>query len=109
MSRNKNIKGAIACLSAAAVATGGSAALFAAEIGSASSHREAPLIAGDPLADNTDVYAFVSPDAPDTTTLVDNWLPFEEPAGGPNFYQFAENANYDINIDNDGDAKADIV
>ena len=109
MSRNKNIKGAIACLSAAAVAATGSAALFAAEIGSASSHREAPIIAGDPEADNTDVYAFVSPDAPDTTTLVANWLPFEEPAGGPNFYQFAEDHNYDINIDNNGDAKADIV
>ena len=109
MSRNKHIRGAIACLSAAAVATTGSAALFAAEVGSASSHREAPLIANDPQVDNTDVYAFVSPDAPDTTTLVANWLPFEEPAGGPNFYQFNENAKYDINIDNNGDAKADIV
>ena len=47
----------------------------------ASSHREAPLISADPLADNTDVYAFVSPDAPDTVTLIANWIPLEAPAG----------------------------
>lgn len=75
----------------------------------ASSHREAPLTAGDPRVDNTDVYAFVSPDKHDTVTLVANWVPFEEPNGGPNFYTFQEGANYDINIDNDGDAKADIT
>ncbi len=109
MSRSRHLRSAIACLSAAAVAATGSAALLAAEVGSASSHREAPLIANDPKADNTDVYAFVSPDAPDTTTLVANWLPFEEPGGGPNFYSFADDAYYDINIDNDGDAKADVV
>ena len=56
----------------------------------ASSHREAPLIAGDPQADNTDVYAFTSPDKPDTVTLIANWIPFEEPNGGPNFYPFAD-------------------
>ena len=109
MSRNRHFRSAVACFSAAAVAATGSAALFAAEIGSASSHREAPLITADPKADNTDVYAFVSPDSPDTTTLIANWLPFEEPAGGPNFYEFAENAHYDINIDNNGDAKPDIT
>jgi Domain of unknown function (DUF4331) len=76
---------------------------------SASSHREAPLIAGDPRADNTDVYAFVSPDAPDTVTMIANWLPFEEPSGGPNFYPWADGVNYKINIDNDGDAVADLV
>lgn len=75
----------------------------------ASSHREAPLISGAPQYDNTDTYAFVSPDDPDSVTLVANWIPFEEPAGGPNFYPFAEDAYYDINIDNDGDAVADIV
>lgn len=75
----------------------------------ASSHREAPLIAADPTADNTDVYAFVSPDRPDTTTIVANWIPFEEPHGGPNFYQFATDARYDINIDNDGDAVSDLT
>ena len=50
-----------------------------------SSHREAPEISKDPVADNTDTYAFVSPDRPDTVTLVGNWIPLEEPAGGPNF------------------------
>nr|WP_232247966.1 DUF4331 domain-containing protein [Kitasatospora azatica] len=73
----------------------------------ASSHREAPLIAGDPRADNTDVYAFVSPDKPDTVTLVANWIPFEEPNGGPNFYPFADDAHYTIKIDSDGDGKPD--
>jgi len=76
---------------------------------SASSHREAPLIAGDPRADNTDVYAFVSPDAPDTTTLIASWIPFEEPNGGPNFYPWADGARYNINVDNDGDAVADLA
>ncbi|SDT81316.1 DUF4331 domain-containing protein [Actinoplanes derwentensis] len=75
----------------------------------ASSHREAPLIAGTPGLDNTDLYAFVSPDAPETVTVVANWQPFEEPNGGPNFYTFAEKTAYDINIDNNGDAKADIT
>jgi hypothetical protein len=76
----------------------------------ASSHREAPLIAADPQVDNTDVYAFVSP-APDddTVTLISNWIPFQEPGGGPNFYAWAaRGTRYDINIDNDHDAKADI-
>src|SRR5881392_3679749 len=76
---------------------------------SASSHREAPLIAADPQHDNTDLYAFVSPDKPDSVTFVANWIPFEEPNGGPNFYPFAQNTAYDINIDNDGDARPDIT
>ncbi|HWS32132.1 MAG TPA: DUF4331 domain-containing protein [Actinoplanes sp.] len=76
---------------------------------SASSHREAPLIAGTPGLDNTDLYAFVSPDAPDTVTLVASWQPFEEPNGGPNFYPFLEKTAYDINIDSDGDAKPDVT
>ncbi|WP_218005696.1 DUF4331 domain-containing protein [Actinomadura hibisca] len=75
----------------------------------ASSHREAPLIAGDPQADNTDLYAFTSPDAPDSVSLVANWHPFQEPNGGPNFYPFATDTRYNIKIDNDGDARADIV
>jgi hypothetical protein len=75
----------------------------------ASSHREAPLIAADPAADNTDVYAFVSPDKPDTVTIVANWIPFEEPNGGPNFYPFATDARYNLLIDNDGDAKPDVT
>jgi hypothetical protein len=84
-------------------------ALVAAGPSVASSHREAPLTAGDPKIDNTDVYAFTSPDKHDTVTLIANWLPFEEPDGGPNFYPFQAGAHYDINIDNDGDAKADLT
>ena len=75
----------------------------------ASSHREAPLTAADPQVDNTDVYAFVSPDNPATLTLVSNWIPFEEPAGGPNFYSFAEGVRYDVNISNDGDAAPEVI
>ncbi|BCJ48314.1 hypothetical protein GCM10010168_77600 [Actinoplanes ianthinogenes] len=73
----------------------------------ASSHREAPLVAADPAIDNTDVYAFVSPDRPGYVTFVANWQPFEEPNGGPNFYPFATDATYHIKVDNDGDAKPD--
>jgi uncharacterized protein DUF4331 len=76
----------------------------------ASSHREAPLVSADPQVDNTDVYAFVSPDDPDTVTLISNWIPFQEPAGGPNFYSWgAQGVRYEINIDNDHDARADII
>jgi hypothetical protein len=76
---------------------------------SASSHREAPLIATLPQVDNTDVYAFVSPekDAAGTVTFIANWIPFQEPQGGPTFYPWAEDAHYDINIDADGDAVAE--
>src|SRR5215831_9106036 len=75
----------------------------------ASSHREAPLIAADPAVDNTDVYGFVSPDRPGYVTLVANFIPFEEPNGGPNYYPFAKNAIHNINIDNNGDANPDAV
>jgi hypothetical protein len=73
----------------------------------ASSHREAPLIAADPAVDNTDLYAFVSPDRAGYVTFVANWQPFEEPNGGPNFYPFATDAAYNIYVDNDGDAQPD--
>ena len=75
----------------------------------ASSHREAPLIANDPTADNTDVYAFVSPDKPDTVTMVANYIPFEEPAGGPNFFNFDPNVLYQIHVDNNGDGRDDVT
>ncbi len=75
----------------------------------ASSHREAPLITEDPVADNTDVYAFVSPDRPDSVTLIANWIPFEEPAGGPNFYNFGEDVLYQVHVDNDGDSEPDVT
>jgi hypothetical protein len=74
-----------------------------------SSHREAPRISKDPVADNTDTYAFVSPDAPDTVTLITNYVPLEAPAGGPNFYEFGNNVLYRINVDNDGDARPDVT
>ncbi|MGH8859913.1 MAG: DUF4331 domain-containing protein [Jatrophihabitantaceae bacterium] len=74
-----------------------------------SSHREAPEISKDPVADNTDVYAFVSPDRPETVTLIANFIPLEQPSGGPNFYEFGDDVAYRINIANRGDARADII
>jgi hypothetical protein len=74
-----------------------------------SSHREAPQISKDPVADSTDVYAFRSPDAPHTVTLIANYIPFEEPDGGPNFYEFGDDVYYDINIDNTGTGTPNIV
>src|SRR5438128_12250803 len=70
---------------------------------SASSHREAPLISQDPLADNTHRYAFVRPDRPDTVTIIANYIPMETPASGPRFFSFDPNVAYNIYIDNDGD------
>lgn len=75
----------------------------------ASSHREAPLIALDPTADNTDLYAFVSPDRPNSVTLLANFIPLEEPAGGPNFAKFDDNVLYQIRFDNNGDARVDVI
>jgi Domain of unknown function (DUF4331) len=94
---------------AAAAALAATGAGLAPGIGSASSHREAPLIAGEPQLDNTDVYAFVSPDKPDSVTLIANWIPLEEPNGGPNFYPFADRTAYDIKIDNNGDGVEDLT
>ena len=74
-----------------------------------SSHREAPEISKDPVADNTDTYAFVSPDQPDTVTIITNYIPLENPAGGPNFFEFGDDVLYSIYIDNDGDARPDIT
>ena len=74
----------------------------------ASSHREAPAITEDPVADLTDLYAFVSPDRPDSTTFVINTDPFQNPGGGPNFSKFGDDVLYELNIDNNGDAVADI-
>jgi Domain of unknown function (DUF4331) len=76
-----------------------------------SSHREAPEISRDPVADSTDLYAFVSPDQPDTVTLIANYIPLQEPAGGPNFYAFGndDEVRYDIHVDNDGDGQPDVT
>ncbi|PYQ53026.1 MAG: hypothetical protein DMF78_10010 [Acidobacteria bacterium] len=75
----------------------------------ASSHREAPLISQDPTADNTDVYAFVSPADPGKVTLISNFIPLEAPSGGPNFFKFDDNVLYEIHVDNNGDAVEDIT
>jgi Domain of unknown function (DUF4331) len=74
-----------------------------------SSHREAPGISQDPVADNADVYAFVSPDDPTTVTILTNFVPLQGPAGGPNFFEFGDDVLYSIFIDNDGDALPDIT
>lgn len=75
----------------------------------ASSHREAPLISSDPLADNTDLYAFRSPDDTNTVTLIANYVPFESPEGGPNYYNFGENIRYEIHIDNNASKAGDEI
>jgi len=118
---------ALVALATAAVASLPVAAMnFAPITASASSHREAPTIANDPTADNTDVYAFASPDDPNnslpdvqgqrssprdagTVTLVANYIPFQSPNGGPNFYRFADDVLYEIHIDNQGNAADDVV
>ncbi|HPR00325.1 MAG TPA: DUF4331 family protein, partial [Saprospiraceae bacterium] len=75
--------------------------LIISSYATASSHREAPLIAQDPLADNTDLYAFRSPDNPDNITIIACYVPMQLPHGGPNYYGFGEHIRYEIHIDND--------
>ena len=74
-----------------------------------SSHREAPEISKDPVADGTDVYAFVSPDKPSTVTLIANFIPLQKPDGGPNFYEFGDDVLYEIHVANDGKAEPDVT
>jgi len=97
--------GAVAAAATAAAFVGA----FSPAGATASSHREAPLISDDPAADNVDVYAFVSPDRPNTVTLIATYIPFEDPAGGPNYYTFDPTVLYSINVDNNGDAKEDVA
>ena len=78
-------------------------------VASASSHREAPAIAEDQFADNTDVYTFISPNDPDNLVIVANYVPLLIPSSGPNFYKFSDNVAYEIHVDNDGDAKDDMI
>jgi len=92
----------LAAVAAVIKSTGPSAA-------SASSHREAPLISEDPSADLTDVYAFRSPDKPDTVTIIANVLPGEDPAAGPNWYTFSPTARYNLKIDTNGDVSPDVI
>src|SRR4051812_723887 len=84
------------------------AAAIAVPLSFGSSHREAPLTSIDPTADDTDLYAFTANDAPGALTVVANWIPFEDPAGGPNFYKFDDRAHYYVNIDNTGDGAPDV-
>jgi len=92
-------------LLAAGVAVTGTGTLLGVGTSNASSHREAPYTLANPLIDNTDTYAFVSPDDPDTVTLIANWTGFQDPSGGPNFYPWgAAGYQYDIKVDTDGDA-----
>jgi hypothetical protein len=92
------------------VAVGGALLIAASSVSGvlASSHREAPLIAGDPSADNTDLYAFVSPNDTSKLTIVANYIPLQQPGGGPNFHPFDSSVRYKIHIDNNGDAKDDV-
>jgi hypothetical protein len=92
-------------IAALAAVLGGSALRPA----TASSHREAPLISEDPAADLTDVYAFRSPDKPNTVTLLANVIPGEDPAAGPNWYTFSPNARYNLNVDTNGDVRPDVI
>jgi hypothetical protein len=74
-----------------------------------SSHREAPEISKDPVADSSDLYAFVSPDRPDTVTIIANYVPLQTPAAGPNFFEFGDDVLYEVHIDNNGDGEADLT
>jgi hypothetical protein len=94
---NKLIASALATLTAGAA------------ISYASSHREAPGIAEDQYADNTDVYTFISPTDANKLVMVANYVPLLIPSSGPNFYKFSDDARYEIHIDNDGDAREDIT
>jgi hypothetical protein len=94
MKKNATPSGRAGLLIAAACLIGLSAVLMS------SSHREAPLIANDPLADNTDLYAFRSPDNPDKITIIADYIPAELPFGGPNYYTFGEDIRYEIHVDN---------
>src|SRR5215210_7250429 len=89
----------------AAIAAAGA---IAVPLSLGSSHREAPGTSIDPTADDTDVYAFTASDAPGDLTVVANWIPFEDPAGGPNFYNFDPKARYYVNVDNTGDGRYDV-
>jgi hypothetical protein len=106
MHRGITVAASVGLLAAAAVV---GAATLGPGNGTASSHREAPLIAEDPSADLTDLYAFRSPDKPNTVTILANVIPGEDPAAGPNWYTFSENARYNLKIDTSGDARPDVT
>jgi hypothetical protein len=84
------------------------AAAVAVPLSIGSSHREAPNISNDPAADNTDTYAWTAPDAPGALTVAANWIPGQNPAGGPNFFRWDDRARYYIHLDNNGDGRPDL-
>ena len=96
---------ALAAIAVVAALLGGPAP----SAGKASSHREAPSISEDPTADNTDLYAFRSPDRPDTVTIISNVIPAEDPAAGPMYYEFSPSARYNVYLDRNGDGRAEIT
>jgi hypothetical protein len=100
---------AVAALALLALAAVVGAVTLGPGSGTASSHREAPLIAEDPAADLTDLYAFRSPDKPNTVTILANVIPGEDPAAGPNWYTFSPNARYNLYVDTNGDTRADVT
>ncbi len=110
LTRSDKRRRGIAGVTAVGLAVSGAALLLAPSTSLASSHREAPIIAGDPTADGTDVYAFVSPDKSDSVTIIANFDPFQLPAGGPNFNPFGDqdDVRYSIKIDTNGDATPDL-
>jgi hypothetical protein len=93
----------------AAVVAAIAASALAVTLGVGSSHREAPQIMLDPSADNTDVYAFTAKDAPGSLTVVANWIPLQDPSGGPNFGKLDPKARYYVKIDNTGDGVEDVA
>jgi hypothetical protein len=108
MKRGIALAGLLTAIAAAVVAASLTGVIGPSNAG-ASSHREAPLISDDPAADNTDVYAFVSPDKPDSVTIIANYIPLEDPAGGPNYYRFDPTVRYELHVDNDGDARDNVT
>ncbi|HEY4230844.1 MAG TPA: DUF4331 family protein, partial [Thermoanaerobaculia bacterium] len=102
--RDSRVRSAWRLLGIALLLTSGLAATALA-----SSHREAPGISNDPVADNTDLYFFRDPVDPSRLVLISNWIPLEEPAGGPNFFHFEPNIRYEFNVDSNGDGIEDIV
>jgi hypothetical protein len=100
---------ALAMAGATAVAIGAAVTTSnAPDPATASSHREAPLIANDPTADITDFYMFRSPDGSDSVTLAMNVIPFEAPPEGPNYYNLDDSARYGLHVDQDGNGKPEI-
>jgi hypothetical protein len=93
------------------VALAGLATIAFASLADASSHREAPFIAMQPTVDATDLYMFRSYETgrQGYVTILADYIPFQDPQGGPNFYQFNPHALYEIHIDNNGDAKEDVT